>query len=61
MTIFKNFFKCTTTSNDDDDKELVKLQLKIEALQQNISKLFSEVNNIENKIDILVMNIKLKN
>ena len=65
MTIFKNIFKCTSSQTDDDCDDLktsyTKLQLRIEKLQQDIMKLFSISNNIQNKIDILVMNIKLKN
>ena len=59
MTIFKNFFKCTSSA--PDDTEYTKLQLKIEALQQDIIKLFSQINNITNQIDILIINLKLKN
>ena len=62
MGIFKNIFSCSVQNDDEDDKtQIAQLELKIEKIQQDILKLFSEVYNIVNKIDILVMNIKLNN
>ena len=62
MTLFKNIFKCTSGNDDDDHRnEYVKLQLRIDKLQQDIMKLYSLNDTIQNKIDILIINLKLKN